>query len=383
MAERIGVGVVGLGFVGPLHVEAVRRLGFAEVVAVAGSSEARAKAQAAALDVAHGHGDWRELVERPDVQVVHVCTPNDSHYPITKAALLAGKHVISEKPLAMDSRESAELLALARERGLVNAVAFTYRGYATAKQGRALVAQGEIGDVRLVHGGYVQDWLAYPTDYNWRVEPELSGASRAIADIGSHWFDMAEYLTGQRVQRVFANLRTFMPTRQRPAGGALAFARGGTDAGVEVQVTTEDAGMVLLELDNGAIASTVISQVSMGRKNALTIEVDGSKASLFWNQEDAERLWVGRRDEPSYDVRRDPGQLLESARWAARTPAGHPEGWPSALRSVIEPAYRAIRDGSGPDAGEYPRFKDGHRAMLFVEAVVRSHAERNWVDLQG
>jgi predicted dehydrogenase len=381
MADRIGVGVVGLGFIGPVHVDAVRRLGFAEVVAVAGSSAERARAQADALSVPHSHGDWRELVERADIQVVHVCTPNDTHHPITKAALLAGKHVISEKPLAMDTTQSAELTALARERGLVNAVAFTYRGYATAKQARAMVAAGEIGDVRLVHGGYVQDWLTYPTDYNWRVEPKLSGASRAIADIGSHWFDMAEYITGRRVRRVFASLRTFMPTRRRPRGSALAFSRhAGADAD-EVQVTTEDAGIVMLELDNGALASTVVSQVSPGRKNALTVEVDGSEAALFWNQEQAERLWVGRRNEPSYEIVRDPGQMDPSAAWAARTPAGHPEGWPSALRTVFEPAYRQILAGGVEPGGDYPRFEDGHRAMQFVEAVVRSHAEVRWVDM--
>jgi len=243
-----------------------------------------------------------------------------------------------------------------------------------------MIARGELGDVLLAHGTYVQDWLLLPTDYNWRVEPEVSGPSRAIADIGTHWFTTVEYVTGRRFRRVLARLKTFHATRQRPRRRLLAFEHAVDAERDEVPVTTEDAGVLLLELDNGALATTVISQVSAGRKNWFGWEIDGSRGALYWNQEDPERLWHGRRDEPNQIVVRDPARMDESLRWSTRLPAAHPEGYADAFRTLFDPVYRDILAGR-PGDGDYPRFRTGHRAQRFVEAVLESHASGAWVDL--
>jgi predicted dehydrogenase len=376
--RRLRAAVIGTGFVGPFHVDAIRRAGYGEVVALVGSNPERTQARAAALGVPRAMTDADEIFHDPDVDVVHVCTPNDSHVALAERALRAGKHVVVEKPLALTASDARALQALAAERGLHGAVAFTYRGYPMVREARRLVADGALGSLRLVHGAYLQDWLATETDYNWRLEP-AAGASRAVADIGSHWLDTAEHVSGQRITAVCADFATFMPVRQRPAVATAAFAEA-TGERVPVEIGSEDAATVLVRFANGARGAMVISQVSPGRKNAFTLELAGSHASLAWAQEDPERLWIGTREDERRLVRPlapPPGAGVPSL------PAGHPEGWAEAMRDLMRAVYGAIAAGVDPVSSElpYPSLADGVRAVQLVEAVVESARTGGWVSL--
>ena len=382
-APRLRSAVVGTGFVGPFHIDAVRRGGHAEVVAIVGSNEDRTRARAAALGVARGTADLDSILGDPSIDVVHICTPNRTHVELATAVLEAGKHLVLEKPAALDSASARGLADLARRTGRHAVVALTYRGYPMVRRARALVRAGELGDIRLIHGGYIQDWLASATDYNWRLEPEAGGESRAVADIGTHWFDTAEFISGLRVESVFADLATFITQRTKPRVAAVAFgsAEGPTE---EVAVHSEDAATLLFRFAGGARGSAVISQVSPGRKNAFQLELAGSKATLDWDQEDAERLWVRTRDESRLLTRGaedgpPPGPGVPSL------PAGHPEGWTEALRDLLRPFYAAIAAGEAPsaepDEAPYPTLADGARDVAFVEAVLESARESRWVSV--
>jgi predicted dehydrogenase len=381
-ARLVRAAVVGTGFVGPFHVDAIRRGGYGEVVAIAGSDPGRTHARAAALGVPRATTDVGELLADASIDLVHVCTPNRTHVELATAVLEAGKHLVLEKPVALDAVSARGLVDLARQKGRHAGVALTYRGYPMVRRARALVQAGELGPIRLVHGGYVQDWLADPTDYNWRLEPDVGGASRAVADIGSHWFDTAEFITGLPVEAVFADLATFLPRRSRPLARGVAF---GTSEGPaeEVTVRSEDAATILFRFAGGARGAAVISQVSPGRKNALSLEVAGSHATLDWDQEDPERIWLRTRDEARQLIRRPedgpgPGPGIPSL------PGGHPEGWAEALRDLLRPLYAAVLDGQPPPApaeAPYPTLDDGARGVTFVEAVLSSAGRGRWVEI--
>ncbi|HEY8170940.1 MAG TPA: Gfo/Idh/MocA family oxidoreductase [Candidatus Limnocylindria bacterium] len=375
MSDTLRTAVIGTGFVGPFHVDAVRRGGIGEVVAIAGSNPERTAARARALGVPRAETDVEALLSDTDIDVIHVCTPNDTHVALARRALEAGKHVVVEKPLALSLADARGLETLAAQVGRHGMVAFTYRGYPMVRRARQLVAEGELGDLRLVHGAYLQDWLAEETDYNWRLEPG-SGASRAVADIGSHWIDTVEFVSGRRVTGVFADLATFLPARQRPLVEAAAF----QDASGEretVAITSEDAATVLLRLEDGSRGSVVISQVSPGRKNAFGFEMAGSRASLAWEQERPESLWIGSRSE-ARRLTREPDAATTGV---PSLPAGHPEGWAEALRDVVRTFYAAIVDGSPADDGlaPYPTLADGARSVAVVEAIVESNRRQAWV----
>ncbi|HYN69595.1 MAG TPA: Gfo/Idh/MocA family oxidoreductase [Candidatus Eisenbacteria bacterium] len=385
MAPLIRAAVIGAGFVGPHHVDAIRRTGYAEVVALAGTDTERAAAKAAALGVARSTADAEELLTDPEIDVVHICTPNTTHVAMASMAMQAGKHVVLEKPIATDSEGAEQLVEINRTTGRHAMVAFAYRGYPMVKRARELVAQGDLGTLRLVHGAYLQDWLADPTDWNWRVDPAAGGASRAVADIGTHWFDTAEFVTGRRIEAVFADLATFMPMRHRPrrAGGeAFTKAAGETD---EITITSEDAATILVRFAGGARGSCVISQVSPGHKNAFSLEIAGERQSLAWEQERPERLLVLSRDASATLIREpDPTPVPG----IPPLPAGHPEGWSDALRDLFRPFYAAIADGlEASDVREmavpsYPTLEAGARALRFVDAVLRSSAEERWTSLE-
>jgi predicted dehydrogenase len=365
--------VIGTGFVAGVHVDALRRLGI-EVAGVVGSRPERAREK--------GLAPVYESVEAmlaDDVDVVHVTTPNHLHHPQVKAALAAGRHVVCEKPLAMTSAESSELLELARRSGLVHCTNFNLRFYPLVQQARTLVRGGAVGEVWNVHGAYLQDWLLRPTDWNWRLEPEQGGMLRAVADIGSHWLDAVEFVTGLRVAELCADLATVVPVRQRPTGEVETFAAADDAERVDAPVATEDLANVLLRFEGGARGAMVVSQVSSGRKNSLRFEVDGSEGAVAWDGERHEELWLGHRDRPNEVLLRNPALMAYEA--AARTamPAGHAEGYADTFRELYRAVYAAVAQGGMPDEPDFPTFEDGHRAQLLGDAVASSHRRHAWI----
>jgi predicted dehydrogenase len=324
------------------------------------------------------------MLADPRVTVVHITTPNYLHFPQVKAAIAAGKHVVCEKPLAMTSAESAELLRLATEAGIVHAVNFNIRFYPLCQHARALVQAGDIGAPRIIQGSYLQDWLMLPTDWNWRLEPELGGELRAVADIGSHWLDLTTFITGEKVSAVMADLATFIPVRRKPTRPIDTF------TGKEVTVTetidqpihTEDYASILLRFASGARGVLTVSQVSPGRKNRLSFEIDGERSALAWDSERPEELWLGRRETASGLLLRDPALLLPAARSTTDYPGGHAEGFPDTFKQLYKAVYRAVAAGAPLATPDYPTFADGHEELLLGEAILRSAREERWVAIE-
>lgn len=376
------VGVIGSGFIGPAHIEALRRLGI-EVVALAELGSGRAAEKAKAVHIEKSYGSAEEMIAQPDLDVILITSPNYLHYPHAKAALLAGKHVVCEKPLAMNSRESAELVKLAADKKLVNAVNFNTRFYPISQQAQAMVKGDELGDITIVQGSYLQDWLLLPTDWNWRLEPELGGDMRAVADIGSHWLDLTTFITGLKVEAVLADFKTFLPVRQKPARPVETFTGKLQTAieYVEKPIHTEDYATVLLHYDTGARGVLTVSQVSPGRKNRLYYEIDGAKSSIVWDGERPNELWIGHRDRPNEHLLKDPALLAPEARQFASYPGGHSEGFPDTFKQMYTAIYRYIQAGDFTARPDFPTFADGHRALRVGEAVLRSAREGRWVNL--
>ena len=381
MAEPLRAVVVGPGYIGPVHADALRRNGVA-VVGLVGSGSAAGQARAAALGIPY-FADLAAALEAGPVDCVHVATPNALHAPLVRQALAAGKHVLCEKPLAMDAAEGAELLRLAEAAGVVHAVNFNFRFYALTRQMRAMVAAGAVGPVRLVHGGYLQDWLLFPSDWNWRLDPKEGGALRAVADIGSHWLDLAGFVTGRRPVALCADLATFVPVHQRPTVAVETFAGKSLrpDEYVEEAIRTEDYGSVLLRFGDDAHGVMTVSQVSAGRKNRLMLEISGATGTLAWNSERVEELWVGWRDRPNETLLRDPALLAPEARSVATAPGGHAEGYVESHRALFAAVYRAIAAGGPPAQPDYPTFADGVRSLRLGEAIAASAREGRWVDV--
>jgi predicted dehydrogenase len=376
------MGLVGAGFVGPHHIDAVRRLGFVDVVALASSSDATAREKAQALGVPKSYGDYEALLDDPDVQVVHNATPNHLHYPVIAAALARGKHVVSDKPLAMTAADASALVDQARRAGVIHAVTFNYRGNPLVQEARRRIARGGIGSPHFLHGWYFQDWLIEETDYSWRVEPEQGGASAAVADIGSHWCDLAEHVSGLRIIEVLGALSTVIRHRRKPAASREAFAENdGMDRSDLVDIKVEDLASVLLRFDNGATGSVSVGQVCAGHKNDLVLEVCGPTGSIRWRQEDQNELWLGHRERANEILQKDPSLAGGDVRHYARLPGGHQEGWADAFANVIRDIYEFIASGKGP-ADERPptfaTFDDGYRAARIVEAILASARTGAW-----
>ncbi|WP_121257640.1 Gfo/Idh/MocA family protein [Solirubrobacter pauli] len=375
MSRGVRVAIAGTGFIGAVHARSARLAG-ASLVGVAASSPESARRAAATLGAERAFESADELVAADDVDVVHICTPNHLHVPLAEAALAAGKHVILEKPIAMDA-ESAQTLADAAARsGKIAAVPFVYRFYPTVREARERVRTGSTGPVRLIHGTYLQDWLLKSTDDNWRVEEDLGGASRAFADIGSHWCDLAEFVTGHRIVRLCA--RTLIANAERTKSEAHAAFSSANGSGEQRSVGTEDAAVVQFETDQGAVGSTVISQISAGRKNRLWLEIDGGEEALQFCQEEPEDLWVGRRESATI-IKRDPEHLSAAAQRYAVLPAGHPQGYADCFDAFTAEVYEAVETGAVADG--LPVFADGLRAARLTDAVLRSAREDRWVDV--
>jgi predicted dehydrogenase len=376
---EIGAAVVGTGFIGVVHVEALRRLGV-QVHGVVGSSRERAAARSRDLGLPPAYESFEAMLADPKVDVVHITSPNHMHHEQAKAVLAAGKHVVCEKPLAMTSRESAELLELAERGGLVHAVNFNIRFYPVNQHVHGLVAAGGLGDVRIVSGHYLQDWLLLDTDWNWRLEPELGGDLRAVADIGSHWMDLTTFLTGKRITAVMAELATFIKTRHQPTGPVETFATDRNLKTIPREIHTEDCATILLRYEDGIKGALTVSQISAGRKNSLVFEIDGASTAAWWTSERPEELWIGHRGRPNELILRDPAILNEEGRKASSLPGGHAEGFADTFKALYAAVYRAVATGS-PGLG-YPTFADGHDEMLVCEAVARSARENRWVEVE-
>jgi len=375
MASALRVAIAGTGFIGAVHARSARLAG-ARIVGVSASSPSRSEEAARALGAERAFESSEELVESADVDVVHICTPNHLHLPLAEAALAAGKHVVCEKPLATDVDGARRLVDAAASAGTAAAVPFVYRYYPTVREARDRVRTGATGPIRLVHGTYLQDWLSDAEDDNWRVDSALGGASRAFADIGSHWCDLAEFVTGHRIARLSARTLTAMPERVH-AEHTAAFARG-NGGGERRAVDTEDAAVMQFETDGGAVGSTVISQISPGRKNRLWLEVDGAREAVTFSQEEPETLWSGTREGVTLVPRDIAGMSTDAARLSF-LPAGHPQGYADCFDLFVADAH-AVARGETPADG-MPLFADGLRSAQIVEAVLCSAREQRWVDV--
>jgi predicted dehydrogenase len=378
----IKVGIAGTGFIGPAHLEGLRR-NHIEVVGLAEVDEITAVKKAAELGISKAYASFEAMLADPEIGAVHLATPNNLHFPQAKAALLAGKHVICEKPLAMNATESAELVRLAQETGLVNAINFNLRFYPINHQARDMVQAGELGDIFTIQGSYLQDWLLYSTDWNWRLEPGLGGTLRAVGDIGSHWLDLTTFITGLRIVEVMADFKTFHPTRKKPTkpvetytGKLLA-----PEDYADQPINTEDYATILLHYENGSRGVLTVSQVASGRKNRLYYELNGSKSSVWFDSERPNELWIGHRERPNELLLKDPSLLGEKARAIANYPGGHNEGFPDTFKQFSAKVYNYIRKGDFTAQPDFPTFKDGHYELVLSEAIELSAKEGKWVSL--
>jgi predicted dehydrogenase len=370
--------VVGAGFIGPVHVEALRRIGV-EVVGFAEVNASVAAAQQKSMGGGKIYENFEAILADPTIDLVHITSPNFLHYEQSKAVLLAGKHVLCEKPLAMDIKESAELVALAKKTGLVAAVNFNVRYYPMAHEARARIMSGELGELVAVHGSYLQDWLLYPTDWSWRLEKQFSGKMRAIADIGSHWLDLVTYVTGLKIESVMADFKTLHATRKKPTGPIATYAASDPNASVDYPIDTEDYASVLIRFEGGARGSVTASQLCAGRKNQLSFEIDGSKEALAWNSTVPNELWIGHRERANEVLIKDPSLLSPEARAITSYPGGHNEGFADTFKQLYRDVDAAMQDPTSTP--KYPTFEDGHYELLVGEAIYLSATTDRWVRL--
>jgi predicted dehydrogenase len=376
----VGSAVIGTGFIGTVHVQALRRIGV-QVRGVLGSTPERGAARATALGVAKAYDSLDHLLADPQVDVVHVTSPNDLHVSQSMAILAAGRHVVCEKPLSLTAADSRTLVERAAETGLVHAVNFNIRHYPLNQHARDVVASGALGDVRLVTGRYFQDWLLLPGDWNWRLRPDVGGALRAVGDIGSHWLDLMAFVTGQPIVSVMADLATFIPQREEPTGPVETFSTQRSAETVTRTIQTEDAATILLRFANGARGAVSISQISPGRKNCLQWEIDGSEAALAWDSENPDQIWQGHRERPNEILIKNPALMSAGGQAAAALPGGHVEGFADTFAALFRAIYADVVAGQPAPRPAYPTFADGHDEMLVNDAIAESARLGRWVDV--
>ena len=377
MTTLTGAAIIGLGFVGRAHLEALRRLAI-PICGILGSSPERTREAAAQFEIERAYASLNELCSDLSVHSVHICSPNNLHFDQAKALMEAGKHIICEKPLALDTAQSQSLVEKSAELNLVGAVAYNLRYYPLCQEARALVQQGRIGEPKLIHGSFLQDWLLYPTDWNWRLQPDLGGEMRAVADIGTHWLDLLTWITGKKIIEVCADLATAVPVRKRPRGRVQTFQQsvGETD---DVKITTEDYASILLHFEGGAQGVCTVSQISAGRKARLWFEIDGSEGSLAWNSENPNTLWIGHRREPNQELIKDPSLMSPQARGYAAYPGGHAEGYPDTFVQLFKEYYAYLDSADLSKPRSFPTFETGHEEMQLCQAIARSARERRWI----
>jgi len=376
--KTIKAGIIGTGFIGPAHVEAARRLGFVEMTGLCEANEELARAKAGKLYIPKAYSSVGEFLANKEIEVVHNCTPNHLHFNISKQIIAAGKHIISEKPLAMTTVESRELVKLAAKAGVVNAIDFNYRYYPLVQEARAMAASGKLGEVFHANGSYTQDWLYLQTDWNWRLVPEFSGESRAVADVGSHWCDCIQFVSGRKITKVFADLRTIHKTRMKPKKEVETYSGKMLQPSdyEPVKINTEDYATVLFEFDSGAGGSFSVSQCFAGRKNRLFYELSGSKCAIAWDQERPNEMWIGYREKPNEVLMKDPSLLSERARAYAHYPGGHPEAYPDGLKNFLLQVYSYV--GGASKEMDFSTFQDGHNELAICDAVMASAKTRKW-----
>jgi len=380
---KLKVGIIGVGFVGEAHIEALRRLSSIdiEIKAAAASSLESSKKAAEKLKVPNYYADYQKMLAEEDLDIIHNCTPNYLHFPINKAFMEAGVHVFSEKPLVLNSREAAELLAILESRDIYAGVNFNYRHYPLVKEMKQKV-KNELGRLFHLQGSYLQDWMLFEDDYSWRVDPKQGGKSRAVADIGSHFCDLLQYLTDKKIKRLTAKTKIVHPERQKPAAEIKTFAQAGEDKKYEqVEVKTEDYASVLFEMEDGTAGNFTVSQVDAGHKNDLFIEISGSKKSLSWSQENANQLFIGHRDQANQILSRDPSLLSSEAAERCYYPGGHIEGWSEGLKNSIKDFYNCILAAGDPADYDFATFADGALEVKITEAILKSSREEKWVEV--
>src|ERR1700729_4051405 len=373
--KKLKAAIFGIGFMGRVHTEALRRLGNVEVTGVAGRTAEAARKFADTMRIERATGNYQDLLADPDLDAVHICTPNELHFPMAQAAMQAGKHVLCEKPLASTIAEANAMLAMAKEKGLAHCTFYNIRAYPQVQNMRRMYEAGELGDVQVIQGTYSQDWLLYDTDWNWRVE---SGPSRTFADIGTHWCDLVEHVTGLRITSLCADLQTFHTTRKKPKGSVETFA-GKTFKPAEyevVPIVTEDFGAMTFRMGPTTRGALTVSQISAGRKNRLFVEIFGSDGSAAWNAEQPDELWIGHRNSPNEIIIKDPARLPKPAQSYADLPGGHSEGYDDTFKQTFRRFYRTVSDRSA--AVEYPTFEDGIRQMRILDAVAESSKKGAW-----
>jgi predicted dehydrogenase len=380
--KKLNTVVFGIGFVGRVHIEGIRRLGNVELHAIGIGPEDDGKKLAAELNVDRVSADYRELLKDPAVDAVHICTPNSSHFPIAKAALQAGKHVLCEKPLATSVTQARELVALAQKTGLRNCTFHNLRFYPMIQQARRICESGELGDILIVQGTYSQDWLLYETDWNWRLISGEGGRSRCLADIGSHWCDGMEHVTGQRITSLCSDIQTFHKTRKKPKRAVDTFSGKALkpEDYDDVPIDTEDYAAVMFRMGDRTRGCFTVSQVSAGRKNSYRFEIYGTKAGIAWDGEKQDELWIGHRGAPNQLLLKDPSLLKAEARSYADLPGGHSEGYDDTFKQVFRRFYHSIQN---PDAKpEYPQFADGLRQLTILDAEFASNERQGWVNVE-
>jgi len=376
-----GTAIIGTGFMGWVHLEALRRIGV-PVVGALGSSEAKSREFADRFDLPTAYSSLDEVLADKNVGTVHINTPNRTHFEMAKAALEAGKHVLCEKPLAMTSDESAELVKIAeRHPNLAAGVNYNIRFYPLCVEARERIARGDAGRLFNVTGSYVQDWLLHDTDYNWRVLAEAGGELRAVADIGTHWLDLVQSITGLEVEAVCADLQTVHPVRRRPKGEVQTFSNDSSGETEPVDIATDDFGCVMIRFEGGARGVLHVSQVTAGRKNCLRFEISGQQQAVAWNSERPNELWIGHRDRANEVLPRDPALLTDAAKACASYPGGHNEGYDDSFKQCFRSFYDYIAAADFSAAPPFATFRDGHREIVLCEAILKSHRERKWVEV--
>jgi predicted dehydrogenase len=377
----VNAAVVGTGYIGPLHLEALRRIGGVCVVGVCDANQELARRTAEKHHIPKVYRDYAELLDDDAVEVVHVCSPNRLHYPMNRSAIERGKHILSEKPLAMTAAEADDLAELADRHRIVTGVNFCYRYYPVVLEMALRIRRGDAGVVRMATGSWFQDWLSWPTDWSWRLERSQGGESNIAADLGSHWFDLVQFATGLRVTEVMADFATLLPIRRKPTRQVLAFEKVTDVPYEEVNVDLEEYAAIIFRLSNGAPGSFTTCQAAIGRKSDTEFQVYGSTTSLAWNHKRSNELWIGHRDKPNETLIESPVLQDPASAAYASLPTGHPLGYHDAILNLFKDFYRVVEaDGREPtDALPRPTFRTGAEETQILEAVLRSNRERRWV----